>query len=57
MAADKNTIQRESRPAPKPKVGAKQQSSEEDIDLEALAEKVFELLKQEARVERERRGR
>ena len=30
--------------------------SEQEVDLQALADKVYELLKEEARIERERRG-
>ena len=29
----------------------------QEVDLQALADKVYELLKKEARIERERRGR
>jgi hypothetical protein len=31
--------------------------SQAEIDLKALAEKIYKLLKEEARIERERRGR
>ncbi len=34
-----------------------QAAREQAIDLQALAEKIYELLKQEARLERERSGR
>ena len=44
----------ESRPAEKEKPEAE---PEQAIDLQALAEKVVALLKEEARIERERQGR
>ena len=37
--------------------GQETSGSENKIDLQALAEKVYELLKKEARIERERTGR
>jgi hypothetical protein len=43
-----------------PTAESKEQETEgtaQEVDLEALADKVYELLKEEARIERERRGR
>ena len=37
--------------------GSQASKPEQDIDLAALAKKIYELLKQEARLERERLGR
>lgn len=36
--------------------GADREAGEREIDLQALAERIYRLLKEEARVERERRG-
>jgi hypothetical protein len=33
-----------------------EEGSAQEVDLQALADKVYELLKEEARIERERRG-
>jgi hypothetical protein len=60
MASRPTTIEDEVRhpgageePAPE----ARQAASLDQIDLKALAEKIYQLLKKEARIERERLGR
>ena len=39
-----------------PETGSQNQAEKPDIDLQALAEEILKLLKDEARVERERQG-
>jgi hypothetical protein len=47
----------QSEPTPSAEPGVKPGAPEANIDLQALAEQIFALLKQELRVERERLGR